>query len=157
MAARVWVASEDDAESVSALMAAFRDHMGRKEPADDRIRATVELLLRDPATEFLLASADGRDRPGGVCQLRYRLTVWTGSDDCWLEDLFVESDARRAGLGRALVTAAVERAEQRGCRRMELDVDEDNTGALAFYRRLGLSTESKPPGRNLLVGRRLGN
>jgi GNAT superfamily N-acetyltransferase len=156
MAPRVWLAGEEDVEAVTSLMAAFRDHMGRDAPADDRIRTTVALLLRDPATEFLLASADGRDRAEGVCQLRYRLTVWTGSDDCWLEDLFVERDARRAGLGRALVTAAFERAEQRGCRRMELDVDEDNTAALTFYRMLGLTAESKPPGRNLLVGRRFG-
>jgi ribosomal protein S18 acetylase RimI-like enzyme len=156
MAPRVWLAGEEDVGAVTSLMAAFRDDMGRDEPADDRIRTTVAVLLRDPATEFLLASADGRDQPEGVCQLRYRLTVWTGSDDCWLEDLFVERDARRAGLGRALVTAAFERAEQRGCRRMELDVDEDNTAALAFYRTLGLTAESKPPGRNLLVGRRFG-
>jgi ribosomal protein S18 acetylase RimI-like enzyme len=155
MGARVWLAGEQDAESVAALMAAFRDHMGRDEPAEERIRATVEVLLRDPAAEFLLAAPDGAEAPAGICQLRYRLAVWTGADDCWLEDLFVASEARRSGLGRALVTAAVERARRRGCRRMELDVDEDNTAALAFYRALGLSDESKPPGRNLLVGRKL--
>jgi ribosomal protein S18 acetylase RimI-like enzyme len=155
MGARVWLAGAEDASSVTALMAGFRDHMGRDEPANDRIRSTVEVLLRDPATEYLLAAPDGEERPAGICQLRYRLTVWTGADDCWLEDLFVESEARRAGLGRALVTQAFERARARGCRRMELDVDEDNTTALAFYATLGLTDESKPPGRNLLVGRRL--
>jgi ribosomal protein S18 acetylase RimI-like enzyme len=155
MGARVWLAVEEDAEVVTALLAGFRDHMGRDEPADERIRATVDVLLRDPATEYLLAAPDGDERPAGICQLRYRLAVWTGANDCWLEDLFVESDARRSGLGRALVTTAFERAERRGCARMELDVDEDNTGALAFYETLGLSAESKPPGRNLLVGRRL--
>jgi len=153
--ARVWLAGEEDAQSVTALMAGFRDHMGRDEPADHSIRTTVHVLLRDPNTEYLLAAPDGEDRPAGICQLRYRLTVWTGAHDCWLEDLFVEDHTRRAGLGRALVTAAFERAEQRGCKRMELDVDEDNTGAIAFYATLGLSSESKPPGRNLLVGRRL--
>jgi ribosomal protein S18 acetylase RimI-like enzyme len=153
MEARVWRAGEGDADSVTALMAGFRDHMGRAEPATEALHVTVETLLRDPDTDFLLAAADGR--PAGVCQLRFRLAVWTGTDDCWLEDLFVEADARRAGLGRALVTEALERARARGCRRVELDVDEDNTGAIAFYRELGFSTESKPPGRNLLVGSRL--
>jgi ribosomal protein S18 acetylase RimI-like enzyme len=155
MGARVWVAGEEDAESVAALFAGFRDHMGRDVPTDDELRATVEVLLRDPNAEYLLAAADGHERPAGLCQLRFRLAVWTGVDDCWLEDLFVEREARRAGLGRALVTAAFERARRRGCARIELDVDEDNTGALAFYETLGLTAESKPPGRNLLVGRRL--
>jgi ribosomal protein S18 acetylase RimI-like enzyme len=151
---KVWRAQETDADSVTALMAAFRDHMGRDQPTGDELRLTVEALLRDPNTDFLLAAADGAT-PAGICQLRYRLTVWTGVDDCWLEDLFVAADARRSGLGRALVDVAFERARARGCRRIELDVDEENTGAIAFYETLGFSTESKPPGRNLLLGRRL--
>lgn len=153
--ARVWVAGAEDAERVTALMAAFRDHMGRSEPSDASLRATIDVLLADHAAEFLLAAPDGQAEPAGVCQLRYRLAVWTGVDDCWLEDLFVERAARRAGLGRALVSAAFDRARLRGCRRIELDVDEDNEQALALYRALGMSSESKPPGRNLLVGRRL--
>jgi ribosomal protein S18 acetylase RimI-like enzyme len=155
MSPRVWLAGKEDAASVAALMAAFRDHMGRDRPADDQLRATVDALLDDPGTEYLLATPDGAAEPAGVCQLRFRLTVWTGADDCWLEDLFVASDARRSGLGRALVSAAFDRARARGCRRIELDVDEDNSSALALYRALGFSTESKPPGRNLLIGRKL--
>jgi GNAT superfamily N-acetyltransferase len=65
--------------------------------------------------------------------------------------------ARRAGLGRALVRAALERAEARGCRRVELDVNEDNTDAIAFYRGLGFTTEPKPPGRTLFIARSLGS
>jgi ribosomal protein S18 acetylase RimI-like enzyme len=155
MGARIWLAGGEDHDSVTALLAGFRNHMGRDVPPDEQLHATVAVLLHDPATEYLLAAVDGHERPAGICQLRFRLAVWTGADDCWLEDLFVEREARRAGLGRALVTAAFERAERRGCARMELDVDEGNTGALAFYEKLGLTAESKPPGRNLLVGRKL--
>jgi GNAT superfamily N-acetyltransferase len=155
--ARVWLASEQDVDSVAALMAEFRDHMERDEPALDQLRATADTLLRDPQAEFLLAAPDGAGEPAAVCQLRFRLAIWTGADDCWLEDLFVREDARRSGLGRALVAAALERAEARGCRRIELDVDEDNESARALYSAMGLSHVSKPPGRNLLMGRRLGS
>ena len=151
----VWVADERDAAHVSALMAGFRDHMGRAEPPTAQLQATVDALLRDPATEFLLATPDGRNEPAGVCQLRFRLAIWTGVGDCWLEDLFVRDDARRSGLGRALVTAAFERAAARGCRRVELDVDDDNESAIALYEAMGFSLESKPPGRNYLMGARL--
>jgi ribosomal protein S18 acetylase RimI-like enzyme len=153
--ARVWLAGEEDVDSVAALMAEFRDHMERDEPALDQLRATADTLLRDPDSEFLLAAPDGADEPAAVCQLRFRLAIWTGADDCWLEDLFVREDARRSGLGRALVGAALERAEARGCRRVELDVDDDNDSAIALYRAMGFSLESKPPGRNYLMGRRL--
>ena len=154
--AEVWVADEGDAASVTALMVAFRNHIGRDWPSDDLVRATVDSLLRDPATEFLLAAPEGRDAPAGVCQLRYRLSVWTASDDCWLEDLYVREAARRGGLGQALVEAALAGAKQRGCRRIELDVNEDNGAALALYRACGFTLEPKPPGRTLFVGRALG-
>ena len=43
----------------------------------------------------------------------------------------------------------------RGCRRIELDVNEQNREAIAFYGRLGFTTEPKPPGRTLFVSRGL--
>ena len=155
MAPRVWVAGYDDLEPVAELMAAFRDWMRRDAPSDDTIRRTTAALLRDSDTNFLLASRDGGRLPAGGCQLRYRLSVWTGTEDCWLEDLYVREDARGGGVGRSLVEAAVERARARGCRRIQLDVNEQNGEALALYRSVGFSTESKSPGRTLLIGRPL--
>ena len=154
MATRVWLAGEEDVASVTRLMVGFRDHLGSTAPTDEGMGATVEELMRDAATEFLLAAPDGQP-PAGVCQLRYRLTVWTGACDCWLEDLFVEAGARRAGLGRTLVEAAFERARARGCRRIDLDVNEDNVNALALYRDMGFSTEPKGEARTLYAMRRL--
>jgi ribosomal protein S18 acetylase RimI-like enzyme len=155
MAPRVWLASAEDVDAVSSLIAAFRDWWGNDRPSLELIRDTAGVLLSDPATEFLLAAPADGDPAAGICQLRYRLSLWTGAEDCWLEDLYVADDARRAGLGRALVNAAVERAEARGCKRIELDVNESNAAALAFYESLGFSTEPKPPGRTLFVARRL--
>jgi ribosomal protein S18 acetylase RimI-like enzyme len=152
---RVWPAQAEDLEPVCELIAAFRDWWGKDEPKLEQIRATTARLLEDPNTEFLLAAADGDRQAAGVCQLRYRLSVWTGADDCWLEDLYVDESARGTGLGRALVQAAVERAAERGCRRMELDVNEQNTAALAFYEQMGFTTEPKPPGRTLFISRKL--
>src|SRR3954470_22539260 len=151
----VWVAKERDAASVAALMAGFRNHIDRDWPDDAQVRSTVEELLRDPATEFLLAAPDGRGEAAGVCQLRYRLSVWTASDDCWLEDLYVTGDARGTGLGRALIEAAFERARARGCGRIQLDVAEDNTRAIEVYRQAGFGTEPGAPGRTMLIARRL--
>jgi ribosomal protein S18 acetylase RimI-like enzyme len=152
---RVWPANTQDIETVSTLIAAFRDWWGKDVPKLEQIRATTATLLEDSNTEFLVAATDGDQPAAGVCQLRYRLSVWTGADDCWLEDLYVEEGARGTGLGRALVNAAFERASERGCRRIELDVNETNTDAIAFYESLGFTTEPKPPGRTLFVARKL--
>ena len=150
---RVWRASAEDAEAVSQLMVRFRDDLGATRPPAEEIRASVERIIADDRAQFLLA-ADGA-RPLGVCQLRYRWSVWTSAEDCWLEDLYVTDEARRRGVGRALIEAALEAARERGCRRIELDVDEVNEAALALYRSCGFSLEPKGHGHSLLIGRRL--
>jgi GNAT superfamily N-acetyltransferase len=142
----VRVAQPADAPRVAELMAAFRDHIDRDVPRDADIRATVDALLRDPNTEFLLAGE-------GVCQLRYRLSVWTATEDCWLEDLYVSDGARGTGVGRALIEAAFERARARGCARVQLDVDFANTRAIEVYRAAGFGTEPGDRGRTMLITR----
>jgi len=148
----VRLATEDDAAEVARLMIGFRDWWSRSEPPDEAFHAGVARVLADPNSEFLIAG----DPPAGVCQLRYRYSIWTESDDCWLEDIFVEEHARGSGMGRALMDAAFVRARERGCGRMELDVNEANAAALALYEALGFEAWSDPPGgRNLLMRRRL--
>jgi ribosomal protein S18 acetylase RimI-like enzyme len=147
-------ANPDDIGDLTRLIGDFRDWFRKPEPDAATLGATLGRLVDDPATEYLLA-VDGDGATVGFCQLRYRLSVWTGVDDCWLEDLFVSDGARGGGHGRDLVERAFESARARGCKRIELDVNEQNEGALRFYESLGFTTEPKPPGRTLFVSRRL--
>jgi ribosomal protein S18 acetylase RimI-like enzyme len=147
----VWRAEPHEAEIVARLLVGFRNHNGHDWPSDNAMLATVERLIEQPDVDFLLACADADSPPAAVCQLRYRLSVWTAALDCWLEDLFVEEAARRSGCGAALVDAAIARARERGCRRIELDTNETNTAALALYHRFGFSENSKGD-RSLFLG-----
>ena len=150
------MAGPDDAPAVAGLLAEFRDWLEAEEPPLDRLGAAVERLLADPDTEYLLAASAGTADPAAVCQLRYRFGVWYDAEDCLLEDLFVRDSARGAGLGRALVEAAFERARQRGCRRIELDTNEANTAAVDLYESLGFRTFSERfGGRDLYMQRKL--
>jgi ribosomal protein S18 acetylase RimI-like enzyme len=156
----VWVAQEHEAAQVARLLVAFRDWFESPEPSAESMAASVEQLITDPATEYLLGSVADRSQPVGVCQLRFRHSVWTGTPDCWLEDLYVEQTARGVGLGGALVKLAFERATLRGAERIELDTNESNTGAIALYESLGFSSMSKVhgplTGRDIFMGQRLG-
>jgi GNAT superfamily N-acetyltransferase len=155
MPARAWLAALDEAESVARLLVAFRDWMGKDWPSANAFLASVERLSEDPQTEYLLAARDDDSPPAGVAQVRYRFSVWTAAEDCWLEDVFVLAEARGAGVGSALVELALERARARGCRRIELDTNEDND-AVGLYERYGFSSSYKSPqSRDLFFGRRL--
>ena len=135
------VAPPGEAEEVARLLAAFRSFYGADEPSDGEMLAVVKRLIGTPDAEYLLAG----DPAAGVAQIRFRLSVWTGAEDCWVEDVFVEEAARGQGLGRRLIEGCVERARKRGCRRIQLDANESNEGALALYRSIGF--ESGSPAR----------
>jgi GNAT superfamily N-acetyltransferase len=150
---RVWRAEAAEAADVARLIAEFGAWWGQNVVPEDEVQTSVERIMSGDDGEYLLGAVDGE--PVGVCQLRFRWSVWKSAEDCWLEDLFVREEARRSGLGRALVEAAVERARDRGCKRIELDVNEDNTPARGLYEACGFLTEPKPPGKTLFIGRPL--
>ena len=151
---RIWRAEPAETATVARLIAEFGAWWGNAGPGEDEIRASVERIMAGGDGEYLLG-APGDGPAAGVCQLRFRWSVWKSAEDCWLEDLYVREEARRTGLGRALVDAAVERARERGCKRVELDVNEDNAPARALYEACGFLTEPKPPGRTLYIARPL--
>ncbi|MSO41288.1 MAG: GNAT family N-acetyltransferase [Solirubrobacterales bacterium] len=151
MDGRVRIAAAADAPEVARLLNDFRIHLDKQRPGVEEILASVQRILSEDSGEFLLAGEDGGP-PAGVCQLRYRWSVWTSSEDCWLEDLFVSEQQRGGGLGEALVEAAIERAAARGCRRVELDVYEHDEAPRSLYRKLGFSADSKGRERSLLLG-----
>ncbi|MDQ4041605.1 MAG: GNAT family N-acetyltransferase [Actinomycetota bacterium] len=157
MSAAAWVAELGEAETVARLMVAFRDHYGRDWPSDNSILASVERLLESTDTEFLLGAPDEDAPPAAVAQLRFRHSVWMAAPDCWLEDLYVQPHARRRGVARALVDLTLERARARGCRRVELDVTEDNRAALDLYQQAGFDEypKSEPPVHDVFISIRL--
>jgi GNAT superfamily N-acetyltransferase len=129
------LAAPTDVAVVTGLIAAFRDFLGSAHPDNAAIEANVATLIDDRSTEYLLIG----DPETGFAQSRFRLSVWTGTEDAWLEDVFVEPGARGSGLGRTLVEAGVERARARGCGRIQLDCNRDNEAAIRLYESLGFT------------------
>ena len=134
------IAGPSDAESVTGLISAFRDYLDRSTPTEEEIGKTVSTLLSDPGTEFLLAG----EPEVGLAQVRYRPSIWTGSDDAWLEDVFVLEEARGKGIGRLLTEAAVRQAGRRGCGRIQLESNQANEAAISLYESIGFRTSHLP-------------
>ncbi len=121
-------------------------------PSDNAFLAGVERLMGDPGAEYLLGAAHDDAPPSGVAQLRFRYGIWWAAEDCLLEDLYVGEAARGQGVARALVGLTVQRARERGCRRIELDVNDANDPALALYRSFGFDNrDDRYGGGNLFM------
>jgi len=96
-----------------------------------------QLAAEAPPFECLLAELDGRTV--GFALFFHTYSTWRGRRGLWLEDLFVLPDARRLGVGQALLRRVAALALERGCARFEWTVLDWNAPAIAFYERLGAS------------------
>ncbi len=59
----------------------------------------------------------------------------------WINYLAVDPDARRRGVGRALMLAAEEALHALGCPKINLQVRSTNSAVVAFYRQLGYAVD----------------
>jgi ribosomal-protein-alanine N-acetyltransferase len=87
------------------------------------------------------AAAIGAEEAGRL--LGFAIGYLMRRDTGHLLTLDVHPEARRRGVGRALAQAVLERLARAGARKIRLEVDVGNEGAVAFYRTLGF----RPIGR----------
>jgi GNAT superfamily N-acetyltransferase len=60
-------------------------------------------------------------------------STWVLTEDCYLEDLYVDEAARGQGLGRALIDDLIALARAKGWARLYWHTNEGNTRARALY------------------------
>jgi ribosomal protein S18 acetylase RimI-like enzyme len=94
--------------------------------------STVERADYDPGLTFIAERADGTVA-GVVYGIHY-------SDSGWAQQLAVEAEHRRQGIGSALLAALFGELRRRGETRLGLGTD-SRTGALGLYTRLGMEVE----------------
>ena len=121
------------AEPLELLEEFLRDGEPVDEDFDLRLREAVEV----GDLEVLAARAEGR--VVGVAVLAYRLSISAAAPFASIEELYVEPEARRRGVGRALLEAVGERCSARGVSYVEAQVEDEE--AAAFYRALGYEEE----------------
>lgn len=97
-------------------------------PGATALAARLGELVADGDTEVLLLAG-----AAGVAVLRFRPSLWTLADECYLAELYVVPAHRGDGLGRVLLRACVDRAVARGCDYIELATSEDDVAARHLY------------------------
>ena len=87
---------------------------------------------RPDGTTLVLVDADGRD-------VGTATVIPHGEEphDAVVVGVWVDPSVRGTGAARALMTAAMQDARDRGFPRLRLEVADDNAAAIAFYERLG--------------------
>lgn len=130
-----------DAPTLLAMVQALAEF--EKEP--DAVEASVADFERygfGPQAVFRCLIAERAGRAVGFTLYFPTFSTWTGRPGLYIEDLWVDPDARTGGVGRALVEAVAAECVAMGGARVDLAVLDWNP-ARAFYSRIGFTQKTE--------------
>jgi ribosomal protein S18 acetylase RimI-like enzyme len=139
MQVKIRSATEQDAPAAARLMTQLAEETrGNIDPGvEDRLGAMIEL-----PQHAIFVAEDEEGQVAGLLNASQRWTLWHTGPCALIEELVVDEGARRQGIGRALIGAALDWAGSQGCSEVEVSTDHDNTDAQAFYRQIGFESEA---------------
>jgi ribosomal protein S18 acetylase RimI-like enzyme len=134
-------------EAVASLINAYiADDMGGGKPLSKIGQLMLlEGLGNHPKAVVLLAqlsSADGGRAFVGLLVAFENFSTFTARPMLNIHDVIVLPEYRGQGIGKRLMTALIEEAENRHCSRITLEVREDNPKAQGLYKSLGFESPS---------------
>jgi GNAT superfamily N-acetyltransferase len=127
------------AADVPAILGFIRE-LAVYEKLEHQVVATEALLHEHlfgsrPAAEVVIAELDGR--PVGFALYFQNFSTFLGRPGVYLEDLYVQPQARGHGIGKALLVHLAQLAVARGAGRFDWNVLDWNEPAIGFYKRVG--------------------
>lgn len=135
---RIDFATENDLPQLAELLAELFMLESDFAPDRDRQLCGLRLILDNPAQGRLFVARDG-ETMAGMANALITISTAEGGRVLLLEDVIVDSEYRGRGLGRELVEHVLAWAISEDMVRVTLLADSDNSGALAFYGKLGFS------------------
>ena len=108
--------------------------------SEDVYRTTWKRLFTDAEFEpkGLLAVVDGR--AVGLVHYLYHRSCWSLVNNCYLQDLFADPEARGKGVGAALIEAVRQQAAKSGVSNVYWMTHETNATARKLYDRVARRT-----------------
>ena len=143
-------ATTKDVAALCALLTTLFDQEAEFTSDPVLHRRAVEIILSQPETgQIWVAKRQGEIV--GMINLLFTISTALGAPVALLEDVVVAPAHRNTGIGSRLVRTAIEAARQRGCRRITLLTDANNTGAQRLYARHGFERSAMTAMRLLLT------
>jgi GNAT superfamily N-acetyltransferase len=123
-----------------ALVFKFIVDLATYEKLEHQVVATEADLARDlfgPSPKVFCDIAEWDGRPVGFALWFYTYSTFRGRHGIWLEDIFVEPEARGQGIGKSLLVSLARRCVAEGLGRFEWNVLNWNQPAIDFYKSQG--------------------
>ncbi len=136
MTLSIRTATRDDIGLIAQFIRALADYEKLlHEVRFDEATLAAKLFGPRPYAEVLIGEIDGV--PQGFALFFHNFSTFEGKPGIYLEDLFVNPEARGTGLGTALLAELARLAVERDCARLEWWVLDWNEPSIGFYKALG--------------------
>jgi ribosomal protein S18 acetylase RimI-like enzyme len=116
------------------LLDQYRQHYGAN-PAPEPVGDWIGDLVTTGRMRVYVAGPG--TRVDGICTVAAIPAALTLRTVWLIRDLYVDPDARRSGVARALLAHVAEAAGAEGAHRLSLQTEADNAGALELYAKAG--------------------
>jgi len=131
--------NSNDREQWDALWLGYLHFYKTDLPKEQTDLTWHRLLDKNFDMHALVAELDGS--LVGLAHYSFTLSSWSSNPDLFLEDLFVPADARRRGVGKALILALDEEARSVGSGKIWWETHKDNQTARSLYNGLAELSE----------------
>jgi GNAT superfamily N-acetyltransferase len=128
-------ARADEIEEMLPLIRAYCEFY-ETEPDDEGLRKMFETLIEEPSQGAVFIARDG-GRAVGFATLDWKWSSLKAARIGYLEDLFVDPQARGRGIADALIEICADRCRELGMPAMEWLTAPDNRRAQNVYNRTG--------------------
>jgi ribosomal protein S18 acetylase RimI-like enzyme len=138
MATVVSSARPDDAEAIARLLEEMDRFYGSttSEPLDQRVGQINEALFSSAPAAYALLAWNETELVG-IASYSFLWPAVGLTRSLYLKELYVAESARRASVGRRLMSGLFDLAEKHRCSRVEWTTDASNQAAQRFYEELG--------------------
>ena len=123
--------AQGDKERWLVLWQGYLDFYKTTIPADQTERTWTRIMDPDFNMKCAVAELDGK--VVGFTTYNLQNSTWSPNGHCYLEDLFVDSEVRGSGAGRALIDYVKAFALEMKCSRLYWNTDADNEVARGLY------------------------
>lgn len=130
----------------SALILKFVTELAIYEKAEHEVKAT-ECDIQDSQfgsdlnTKAAICNID--NKPVGFAVYFFNYSTWLGKHGLYLEDLYVSSEYRGSGAGKAMLKHLAKMALAKKCGRFEWSVLDWNEPAIKFYQSIGAKPQDE--------------
>ncbi|MGN0675998.1 MAG: GNAT family N-acetyltransferase [Oscillospiraceae bacterium] len=132
-------------DSDAAYIVSCMKKLAEFEKLGDACNITPEALLKimheENGLSVKIAEADG-DPAGIMAYYFYKIATFSGKRIMYIEDVFIEENFRRNGIGSIFFDEAKKICVEKNCSRLEWKCLDWNSNARRFYKKIGGTASS---------------